>query len=101
VERFCGVLQTFLDQSHFVIITHNKRTMQAGDQLYGVTMQERGVSKRVAVRFDQIGADGHISKEALKAAEDTVSVRGQSDVEDVPVVETISRSAASANGVSP
>ncbi len=74
VERFCGVLHTFLDRSHFVIITHNKRTMQAADQLYGVTMQERGVSKRVAVRFDQVGADGHISREALDEAEQTVSV---------------------------
>ncbi len=60
VERFCGVVKSFLDRSHFIIITHNKRTMQAGDQLYGVTMQERGVSKRVSVRFDQVGRDGHI-----------------------------------------
>ncbi len=78
VERFCGVLHTFLDRSHFVIITHNKRTMQAADQLYGVTMQERGVSKRVAVRFDQVGADGHLSKEALEEAEETVSVEVRS-----------------------
>ncbi len=74
VERFCGVLHTFLDRSHFVIITHNKRTMQAADQLYGVTMQERGVSRRVAVRFDQVGNDGQISKDALEEAEATVSV---------------------------
>ncbi|MCC6906794.1 MAG: chromosome segregation protein SMC [Phycisphaerales bacterium] len=96
VERFCGVLHTFLDRSHFVIITHNKRTMQAGDQLYGVTMQERGVSKRVAVRFDQVGADGHISKEALKEAEATVSVGGAAAGEEMdgPMVETVSRSGA-------
>jgi len=79
VERFCGVLHTFLDRSHFVIITHNKRTMQAGDQLYGITMQERGVSKRVAVRFDQVGADGHISKDAIEAAEEIVSVEVRSE----------------------
>lgn len=93
VERFCGVLQTFLDRSHFVIITHNKRTMQAGDQLYGVTMQERGVSRRVAVRFDQVGSDGHISKDALKEAEETVSVGGGSegDEAEAPIVETVSR----------
>jgi chromosome segregation protein len=70
VERFCGVLRTFLDDSHFIIITHNKRTMQTADQLYGITMQERGVSKRVAVRFDQVGHDGQISQEAIDAQSD-------------------------------
>ena len=60
VERFCNALIPFLDKSHFIIITHHKRTMQACDMLYGVTMQERGVSKRVSVRLEQIGADGEI-----------------------------------------
>ena len=55
VERFCHILKPFLDNSHFIIITHHKRTMQACDQLYGVTMQERGVSKRVAVKLEEIG----------------------------------------------
>lgn len=59
-ERFCGVVRQFTDQSHFIVITHHKRTMHAADKLYGVTMQERGVSKRVAVRIDQVGADGKI-----------------------------------------
>ncbi|MGE3109866.1 MAG: AAA family ATPase [Phycisphaerales bacterium] len=55
VERFCKVIHRFLDHSHFIVITHHKRTMQAASQLYGITQQERGVSKRVAVRLDQIG----------------------------------------------
>jgi chromosome segregation protein len=54
--------------SQFIIITHHKRTMQICDVLYGVTMQEQGVSKRVAVKFDQVGANGHISAEAVRAA---------------------------------
>ena len=58
VERFCNALRPFLDRSHFIIITHHKRTMQACDILYGVTMQERGVSKQVAVRIEQITSDG-------------------------------------------
>ncbi|MFA9477302.1 chromosome segregation protein SMC [Phycisphaerales bacterium AB-hyl4] len=69
VERFTQVVKSFLDHSHFIIITHHKRTMQACDTLYGVTMQERGVSKRVAVRFDQVGSDGRIAQEAIEAEE--------------------------------
>ncbi len=65
VERFCHALEPFLDRSHFIIITHHKRTMSACDQLHGVTMQERGVSKRVSVRFEHVGQDGEISREAI------------------------------------
>jgi chromosome segregation protein len=50
--------------SQFIIITHHKRTMQICDVLYGVTMQEQGVSKRVAVKFDQVDAQGRISEQA-------------------------------------
>lgn len=66
VERFTQVIRSFLDRSHFIVITHNKRTMQAADILYGITMQQRGVSQRVSVRFDQVGADGRIADEALQ-----------------------------------
>src|SRR6516162_8960395 len=51
IGRFTAVLREFLDQSQFILITHSKRTMAAADVLYGITMQESGVSKRVAVRF--------------------------------------------------
>ena len=60
VERFCNVLTPFLDRSHFIVITHHKRTMQACDMLYGVTMQERGVSKQVSVQIEQVAADGKL-----------------------------------------
>ena len=58
VERFAHVVRQFTDLSHFIVITHNKRTMRTADRLYGITMQERGVSKRVSVRFDEQGAGG-------------------------------------------
>lgn len=61
VERFCHALNGFLDQSHFIVITHHKRTMQACHRLHGVTMPQRGVSKRVTVRFEQVGAGGRIA----------------------------------------
>ena len=51
VERFNLVVKEFLNEAQFVIITHSRRTMSIADVIYGVTMQERGVSKRVAVRF--------------------------------------------------
>ena len=51
VNRFVRVLQRFLAHSQFVIITHNKRTIGMADVLYGVTMQEHGVSKIVSVKF--------------------------------------------------
>jgi chromosome segregation protein len=60
VSRFTSIVQQFLDKCHFIVITHNKRTMQVADQLYGVTMQERGVSKRVKVKFENVGSDGTI-----------------------------------------
>ncbi|MFN9977702.1 MAG: hypothetical protein ACK58T_48125, partial [Phycisphaerae bacterium] len=63
VQRFGGVVRQFTDLSHFIVITHNKRTMQAADTLFGVTMQERGVSTRVRVKFDQVGKDGSVKVE--------------------------------------
>jgi len=52
-ERFSGIIQEFLDKSQFIVITHSKRTMSIADQMYGVTMQEPGVSTRVSVKFEQ------------------------------------------------
>ena len=49
VTRFNRIIQNMTDQSQFIIITHNKRTMEVADQLYGVTMEEAGVSKIVSV----------------------------------------------------
>ncbi len=68
-QRFGLIIQEFLAMSQFIIITHHKRTMQICDVLYGVTMQEQGVSKRVAVRFDQVGNNGQISQAAVKTPE--------------------------------
>jgi chromosome segregation protein len=51
INRFVRVLQRFLVHSQFILITHNKRTIGMADILYGVTMQEHGVSKIVSVKF--------------------------------------------------
>jgi len=60
VDRFCRTIKNYTDMSHFIVITHHKRTMHEADRLYGVTMQERGVSTRVSVKIDQVGPDGRI-----------------------------------------
>ena len=51
-QRLAQLLKEFSDRSQFIVITHKKRTMAAADVLYGITMQESGVSKQVAVRFE-------------------------------------------------
>ena len=51
IMRFVKILDRFIGQSQFVVITHNKRTISRADVLYGVTMEEHGVSKLVGVRF--------------------------------------------------
>ena len=59
-QRFNLIVQDFISQSQFIVITHSKRTMQIADVLYGVTMQESGVSKRVSVKFEDVSDDGKI-----------------------------------------
>ena len=56
VGRFVRLLQQFGDQTQFIVITHNKLTMEAADHLYGVTMEESGVSRLVSVSFDELDA---------------------------------------------
>ncbi len=57
--RFNSIIQEFLEDSQFIVVTHSKRTMSIADQMYGVTMQEPGVSTRVAVKFEQDDAGNH------------------------------------------
>ncbi len=53
IHRFTNLLKQFVKESQFIIITHNKSTIAAADAIYGVTMQERGVSKTLSMKFDQ------------------------------------------------
>ena len=60
IGRFVSVLHEFLDWTKFIIVTHSKKTMTASTTLYGVTMQESGVSKQVAVKFEDVNEKGEI-----------------------------------------
>jgi len=53
INRFNKIIDDFSKNTQFIVVTHNKRTMEAANTLYGVTMQEKGVSKLVSVRFNE------------------------------------------------
>ncbi len=88
VDRFGSIIQQFSSGCDFIVITHNKRTMHVCDQLFGVTMQERGVSTRVHVRFDEVGADGRLKEAAQK--------RAASQIESKSGVESMTEDAVQA-----
>ncbi|MFH1738874.1 MAG: AAA family ATPase, partial [bacterium] len=52
VSRFTTMLQDFLERSQFIVVTHNKRTMEIGNTIYGVTMEEEGISSIISMRFE-------------------------------------------------
>ena len=53
IDRFTKILKKFSNNTQFIVVTHNKRTMESAQALYGVTMEEEGVSKIVTVRFNE------------------------------------------------
>jgi len=98
ITRFIKILDRFVGQSQFVVISHNKRTIARADAIYGVTMEEHGVSKLVSVKFstrdntpasggtDDVmsnSAGGHVpsvaetfGKSGNLASEDSIAVSG-------------------------
>ncbi len=57
VRRFASALRQFTSDTQFLVVTHNKRTMEAADYLYGITMEEPGLSKMVSVRLEDAGSE--------------------------------------------
>lgn len=54
INRFTHIIKEFTKDTQFLVVTHNKVTMSIADVLYGITMQEPGVSKKIAVKFEEI-----------------------------------------------
>ena len=67
IGRFTRLLDEFKDNTQFIVITHNPRTMAVADAVYGITMQEHGISKIVSVKF------ANKSKEKDKEPEEAVA----------------------------
>lgn len=82
INRFIKILDRFVGQSQFVVISHNKKTIARADALYGVTMEEHGVSRLVGVKFTK--------RDESRAG---VDVTGTSNADAVPsVAETFGKS---------
>ena len=64
VDRFMGLIRRFSARTQFILVTHNKLTMEAADRMYGVTMQDPGVSTLVGVQFEE----GAFGEDAAAAA---------------------------------
>lgn len=60
VDRYVAVVKEFVSMTQFIVITHRKRTMTAANKLYGVTMEQAGVSKRISVSFEDVNDNGEI-----------------------------------------
>ena len=72
INRFVKVLDRFIDKSQFIIVTHSKRTMARADVMYGVTMEEFGVSKPVGMRLTASNDD---QKAEAKSAAQKAALR--------------------------
>ncbi|MFN7878108.1 MAG: chromosome segregation protein SMC [Pirellula sp.] len=68
IGRFVTVLREFLDSTKFIVVSHSKKTMTAANMIYGVTMQESGVSRQVSVRFEEVNEKGEIIHTKIKRA---------------------------------
>jgi len=88
VDRFTALVREFLDQSQFVVITHNKRTMAMADVLYGVTMAEPGVSRKVAVKFSDMHEQGYIAAASQREPDQAESPEADEPVAPEAAVES-------------
>lgn len=83
VRRFTRLLRSFADKTQFLVITHNKETMQAVDVIYGVTLQKNGVSRPISIRLEDddkikeftVGKSGQV-RESNRSANQQLAMEG-------------------------
>ena len=81
IDRYVQKLKEFLAHSQFIVITHSKRTIGAADVLYGVTMQERGVSRIVSVKFSSEHTDtNNGERDAQPSQASEPAVKGNEEI---------------------
>lgn len=99
IDRFLAVVKTFLTTSQFIIVTHNRKTIAMGDSLYGVTMEQAGVSKIVSVKVNPgEHEEGHrdVMNDSSKSA-DSEAVEDSGEVIEEPAVEVAQESSEDDN----
>jgi chromosome segregation protein len=68
IERLTKLLRAMAEQTQFIVITHSQRTMEAAQSLYGVTMQEPGISKLVSVKFKETDQGQRVHKTVVESS---------------------------------
>ena len=76
IVRLMEVITQFLDKTQFIIISHSKKTISYAHTIYGVTMQDSGISKQVSVRFEDVNEDGEIESLGIKLFPDDTRSAG-------------------------
>ena len=85
VGRFNSVLEALSDEFQFVVITHNRRTMEILDTIYGISMAEPGVSRLVAVDLSDVPEHLRKKKQAQPSARSGASTLQLSQICPIPV----------------
>jgi chromosome segregation protein len=96
LDRFLSLVRHFSERTQFICITHNKKTMEMADRLFGVTMQEPGISKLVSVRLDGRGPGSETGArvDAVEEAEAGAEAGAEAAAEAPPVSEDSAPSSA-------
>ena len=98
IHRFTNLLKQFVNESQFIIITHNKSTIAAADAIYGVTMQERGVSRTLSMRFDKERGEAEVVPVTIADAVRNARHEATGLTESLPQISTAPEVPAPAAG---
>ncbi len=70
IDRYISVVKDFQEAAQFITITHSKRSMTMADALYGVTMEQSGVSKKMSIHFEDVSENGEFTTTSSGSADD-------------------------------